>query len=641
MKKYWILALVFALTVASGTWAPKPAAAQKKNHINKAASPIVNKYIVVLNEGDVGRDAVETQVEARGQYLANAFGGKLGRVYANAVKAMSMEMTEEQAGAMLSDPSVSSIEEDGMISISAQNNAEWHLDRIDQRNLPLNSVYDTSGNGAGVHVYILDTGVRYTHSDFGGRANWVYDNINDGQNGNDCNGHGTHVAGIVGSATYGVAKNVSIHSVRVLPCNGLGQISDLLAGVDWVTAHKIAPAVANISITAPGTSPALELGITNSIASGVTYAIAAGNNTQDACNFTPARTPNALTVAASYINDTQTWYSNFGPCVDVFAPGTGITSLSSLNDVDINVLTGTSMSSPQVAGTAALYLGAHPTANPTAVANAIKGAATTGIITAISPNTANLLLYSWVNASAPAPTPTPIPSPSPTPVPTPTPTPLPSPTPGQPTPARVKVRKNVTNSTGSSSTVSFPYAATNLASSSFVLVDNSLYDDPNVPVTSGSTNVVVTEQPVEGWQLISIGCIEVSTGTPTMVNSTVDLLNHKANILAEPGEDVTCTFTSEPITPSAGGASISGRVTRADGMPARNVRLLLIDVTSGVRYGTLSNSFGYYTFADMPVSDLYTLTPMSNGRYRISSEPFTFRLLDDLAEMNFVVNIEP
>ena len=395
MKRILIVALFIVVSLAAGALAPLKSSA-KKGEVVKAADPIPGRYIVVLDDNIVGENAAEPQVEAFGLYLTYAYGGEVKETYSSALRGFVVEMSAEQAQVMNLDPSVKTIEEDSVISVSNnQTNAPWHLDRVDQRALPMNSAYNYTTSGAGVHIYIIDTGIRNTHTDFGGRANAVYDNIGDGQNGNDCNGHGTHVAGIAGSSTYGVAKNAYIHSVRVLPCNGSGQLSNLLSGVNWITANRQLPAVANISLTAGGSSPAVETGINNSIAAGVTYTVAAGNQALDACGYTPAHTPNAITVGATSDSDARTPYSNYGSCVDLFAPGHAVASLSHASDTDTRVLNGTSMAAPTIAGAAALYLSGNPTASSSAVYNAIRNSATTGMVTNIDATSPNLLLYTF------------------------------------------------------------------------------------------------------------------------------------------------------------------------------------------------------------------------------------------------------
>src|SRR5262249_51466616 len=238
--------------------------------------------------------------------------------------------------------------------VATQSNATWGIDRIDQRNLPLSGTYTYNFTGAGVHAYIIDTGIRATHQNFGGRvSSQGFTAINDGNGTNDCNGHGTHVSGTVGSSTYGVAKGVTLHAVRVLSCSGSGSTSGVIAGVDWVTQNRILPAVANMSLGG-GVSTALDTAVNNSINSGVTYAIAAGDT--NPCTLSPARVAAALTVGATTMTDARSSFSNFGTCVDLFAPGSSITSTWNTSDTATNTISGTSMATPHVTGVAALYL---------------------------------------------------------------------------------------------------------------------------------------------------------------------------------------------------------------------------------------------------------------------------------------------
>jgi subtilisin family serine protease len=326
MKKVVLFAVVATLMLATSGFLSSRVQGRSQKFI-KRPNAIPNRFIVVLNEDVVGFDIAAPTVESNAQYLAGLYGGSVNSVYASALKGYVAEMTNREAQNLANDSSVLWVEQDSEISItSTQVSPGWNLDRVDQRNLPWDSSYNYTSTGAGVHAYIIDTGIRPTHVEFQGRASAVYDNVSDGQNGIDCNGHGTHVAGIIGSATYGVAKGVFLHGVRVLPCSGTGAIANLIAGIDWVTANRINPAVANISIAAAGGSPSLETSLTNSINSGVTYAVASGNGNSDACNFTPARTPAALTVSASDETDLRALYSNYGPCVDIFAPGNQINS---------------------------------------------------------------------------------------------------------------------------------------------------------------------------------------------------------------------------------------------------------------------------------------------------------------------------
>lgn len=631
MKNIWVLSIVVLCGLSAASLMPvKTSGHQEK--FQRSATPVAGRYIVVLNDKYTEAQVSRPVVESEANYLTAVYGGKVGNVYNSAIKGYAAQMTEDEAVSLSADDRVLFVEEDAAISVaSSQTGAPWNLDRIDQRNLPLSTTYDYTSTGAGVHAYVIDTGIRPTHVEFGGRASIAFDALADGQNGYDCNGHGTHVAGTIGSATYGVAKNVTIHGVRVLPCSGSGQISDLMSGIDWVAANRINPAVANISIAASGISNALDTAVTNAIASGVTFAIAAGNNAADACQFSPSRVPNAITVGASADTDVRPGYSNFGTCVDVFAPGHNILSLSSANDTDVRYLSGTSMASPAVAGVAALYLSAHPTASPASVASAIRNSSTVGVLTNVDASTPNLLVNSLFGAGpAPTPTPTPVPTPTATPTPNPTPTPTPA-----PAPASVKIRKRVRSTTGgTSSTPTFPYAATNISTSSFQLANNTEFVDPNV----NQSAITVSEAPVAGWTLATIECVETSTGLPNSQNSTVDVANRRANIRAEAGEDITCTFTSEPIAPTSARASVFGRVTDENGYGVRGVTIYLYNMSGGGYWTAVTNSFGYYSFTELAVGDVYVLgAQQGRGRSRIDDTVRTFTLNEDLNDVNFLI----
>jgi subtilisin family serine protease len=390
-----VLLSVFALTLTTSK------ISGKNDKLRKSARAIPNRYIVVLNDDKDDNSNNFMRAETF-EYELNAFhGGKIDKQFTNAIKGYSVEMSAREALSLSQDARVKYVEEDAEVFASAtQSGATWGLDRIDQRTVPFDGNYNFVSTGAGVHAYIIDTGIRVTHQDFGGRAVADFDAFNDGQNGNDCNGHGTHVAGTVGSSTYGVAKNVTLHAVRVLNCSASGSISTIVAGIDYVTRNHVSPAVANISIGASGISSTLDSAVANSIASGVTYAIAAGNSNQNACNYSPARSPNAITVGASTNMDERVGYSNFGTCVDIFAPGNFIVSTSIADDTAIASKSGTSMASPHVAGVAALYLETNPTASPATVASSLTNSATSGILLNISgTNSPNLLLHSLISTS--------------------------------------------------------------------------------------------------------------------------------------------------------------------------------------------------------------------------------------------------
>jgi subtilisin family serine protease len=279
-----------------------------------------------------------------------------------------------------------------MSADATQNNPPWGLDRIDQRNLPLSGTYTYNWSGSGVRVYVIDTGIRTTHSQFGGRASNVFDAF--GGNGADCHGHGTHVSGTVGGSTYGVAKSALLRGVRVLDCTGNGSTSGVIAGVDWVRNNHIAPAVANMSLGG-GVSSALDTAVNNLHNANVTIAVAAGNNNgANACNFSPSRAVNAITTGSTTSTDARSSFSNIGTCLDIFAPGSGIVSAWYTSNTATATLSGTSMASPHVAGVAALYKQANPSASSTTIRNAIVNNATTNVITNAGSGSPNRLLYS-------------------------------------------------------------------------------------------------------------------------------------------------------------------------------------------------------------------------------------------------------
>jgi subtilisin family serine protease len=623
MKKFWFLLIAVIAVAASVSIVPVRSTAQKKKQkIHRADLPVPNTYIVTLSDDSVGAYAVESEIVEHGKNLAHAYGGKVKKAFSSAVKGFVAEMSEQQAEAMNADPNVVSIEEDAYISIAgSQSGAQWNLDRVDQRNMPIDGTYNYAATGTGVHAYILDTGIRPTHVEFGGRASVATDFVGDGNNGIDCNGHGTHVAGIIGSSTWGVAKGVSLHGVRVMGCDGNGQVSTLLAGVNWVTANAVKPAVANISITAAGSSPSLETAIGNSIASGVTYTIAAGNSAADACGYTPARTPNAITVGGSDETDLRARYSNYGSCIDIFAPGNLIVSTWASSDTATNNLSGTSMAAPMVAGAAALYLETNPSASAATVTQAIKSSATSGVLTTNDTSSPNLLLYSLLSGAPP-----------PTPTPTPTATPTPTPSNG-----RVKIKKVVHSNTSNTSTAAFPFTAMRLAAPSFTLMDNSIYEDTNVTALGAANPVIETEAPVTGYQLTGIDCTDTVNGSTTPANATLDIFNRTASIILQQGSNVLCVFTSQPLAAAPGQANISGRVTDVSGRGVRGVALTLYDAQTGETFSSLTNPFGYYTFVNRPTLHGYTLSVGDQKRWTAQTPPRTFTLNDNLTNFDFSV----
>ena len=361
--------------------------------LNKAAgaSYINDNYIVVfkdnVNDVDGETDQISKDYNVNSKYR-----------YKHTIKGFSGTLSAIAVDALRSDSRVAYVEQDQIVHIvTVQSNPpSWGLDRIDQRPLPLNSSYTYDQTGTGVDAYIIDCGILLTHTDFGGRAVTGVDEITPGGTATDGNGHGTHVAGTVGGSSYGVAKGVKLIAVRVLDNNGSGTTSGVIAGIDWVTNdHTTRPAVANMSLGG-GVSTALDDAVRRSIADGVTYCIAAGNSTADASTASPARVTEAVTVGATNINDVFASFSNYGPVVDISAPGVNITSDWHTSNTATNTISGTSMATPHVAGAVALYLQANPTATPAAVQSALKSNGTPNTITSIPGGTVNLLLYSVV-----------------------------------------------------------------------------------------------------------------------------------------------------------------------------------------------------------------------------------------------------
>ena len=378
------------LTAASASVSSKPALAPLLGMHN--VQRIAGHYIVVLDDS-----ATDARVQSAAEQAMSA-GGTVHFTYYSALKGFSASMSPAALRAVRSTEGVKYVEADARVHLAGKqkNPPSWGLDRVDQRDLPLNKKYKYVGKaGSGVEAYVIDTGIRFSHTDFGGRATSGFDAV-DGGTADDCNGHGTHVSGTVGGKTYGVAKKVALVGVRVLDCGGSGTWEGVIAGVDWVTANHSGPSVANMSIQG-GKVQSVNDAITNSINAGVVYAVAAANFSDDACAYSPASTPLAITVGATTIGDARASFSNYGTCLDLFAPGDSITSDWYTSDTATNTISGTSMASPHVAGVAALYLSKNPGATTTQVRDAIVNNATNGKVTNPGTGSPNKLLYSSVN----------------------------------------------------------------------------------------------------------------------------------------------------------------------------------------------------------------------------------------------------
>ncbi|MEU9099645.1 S8 family peptidase [Streptomyces sp. NPDC048361] len=390
-------ALTTGLTSASATATPSdaapPTAIGAPAEAIRTAGPapataIPGSYIVTL------KDTAPRADSAAGRALAARYGATVKRTYHQALNGYSVRASAAQAQRMAADPAVASVTADRAFRVTGTQSRppSWGLDRIDQRKLPLDRSYTyPAGAGAGVTAYILDSGVRITHQDFGGRASHGYDAVEDDAIAQDGNGHGTHVAAIAAGSRYGVAKKAKIVAVRVLDDAGSGTTEQIVAGIDWVTRHAAKPAVANMSLSG-GADAVVDQAVRKSIASGVTYTVAAGNDAGDASAHSPARVREAITVGATTERDSRDSLSNYGAALDLFAPGESIASAWNASDTSTVTDSGTSMAAPHVAGAAALHLAAHPTARPDQVAAALTAEAITGLVTRPGAGSPNRLL---------------------------------------------------------------------------------------------------------------------------------------------------------------------------------------------------------------------------------------------------------
>ncbi|MCL8012276.1 S8 family peptidase [Streptomyces sp. AS02] len=377
-------ALVGGLTALPAQAAP----AEGKVLAAGSATAIKDSYIVTLK-----KSAGLKASSAAGKDVVEEYGGTVKRTFTKALNGYSATLSATEAKRLAADPAVASVEQNQRVHADAtQSNAPWGLDRIDQAALPLSGTYTYPDSaGSGVTAYVIDTGVRITHQQISGRATYGYDAVDGDTTASDGNGHGTHVATTIAGSTYGVAKQAKIVAVRVLDNAGSGTTAGVIAGIDWVTNNHSGPSVANLSLGG-GASTALDTAVRNSIASGVTYAVAAGNSNANASSYSPARVTQAITVGATTSTDARASYSNYGSVLDIFAPGSSITAGWYTSDTATNTISGTSMATPHVAGAAAVYLASHTSATPAAVASALTSGATTNVVTSPGSGSPNRLL---------------------------------------------------------------------------------------------------------------------------------------------------------------------------------------------------------------------------------------------------------
>ena len=502
--------------------AETPAAAAPPAPIVQADDPVPGQYIVTL------QDTPPSAVPAVAEEVAG--GGEVLDTYASAISGFTAELTDAEARAVAADPAVAAIEEDAVVRLDdTQSGAPWGLDRVDQRVLPLDSTFSYHGGGAGVTAYVLDTGIRPTHVEFGGRASVGADFVGDGRNGIDCQGHGTHVAGTVGGATYGVAKAVRLVAVRVLGCDGQGTVSGVVAGVDWVVANHAGPSVMNMSLGG-AVSASMEAAVDAAVTSGVTVVVAGGNANADACTHSPADVAAAMTVGATDRTDTRATYSNHGDCLDLFAPGTAVLSAGIASDTATRTLSGTSMATPHVTGAAALSLEQHPGATPAQLAAELTSAATAGQVRSPGSGSPNLLLYTG----------------DPT---------LPSP----PSPPAHTAAITVTQDSSPDAPQAFTFTTTGTGLSDFSLVDRGPSSNRSRrfgDLAPGTYTVTQASAAPTGWRLTGLSC---TTGSST------DLARRRVTITLAPGEVTDCTFTDTGTAPANDDLSKSETVSGTSG----------------------------------------------------------------------------
>ncbi|MEU6604572.1 S8 family peptidase [Streptomyces shenzhenensis] len=392
-RKFGLAALtgVAAAALVGGLTALPAHAVPATGTVLAADSPtaVQGSYLVTLKNSAGFKASSST-----GKGLIKEYGGTVKKTFGAALNGYTANLSATEAARLAADPAVASVEQNQTVRLTdtTQSDAPWGLDRIDQTSLPLSGTYTYPDSaGSGVTAYVIDTGVRITHSQISGRASYGYDAVDGDNTAQDGNGHGTHVATTIAGSTYGVAKKANIVAVRVLDNSGSGTTAGVVAGIDWVTANHSGPSVANMSLGG-GASSTLDAAVRSSIASGVTYAVAAGNNGLSASSYSPARVTEAITVGATTSSDAKASYSNYGSVLDLFAPGSSITAGWNTSDTATNTISGTSMATPHVAGAAAVYLASHTSATPAQVATALVNGATSNVLSSVGTGSPNKLL---------------------------------------------------------------------------------------------------------------------------------------------------------------------------------------------------------------------------------------------------------
>ncbi|WP_445946634.1 S8 family serine peptidase [Shewanella sp.] len=392
----------FALLAVSLPIFAASAASPSKLLVTDSSKAVENQYIVVFNSAAkaMSKNAFKAQLAANTDSLVNKYNVTIKLRFDDVLNGVVVTADKQQLEQLLKDDNVRYVEQDQyftldpvMSTTAVQNNATWGLDRIDQHDLPLDNTYNYQYDGNNVTAYVIDTGIRNSHQEFGGRASSGYDFVDNDNDSSDCNGHGTHVAGTIGGSTWGVAKNVNLVGVRVLNCSGSGTYSGVISGINWVKNNAALPAVANMSLGG-GASQAVDDAVNNLVSSGITTVVAAGNSNADACSFSPARAVKAITVGSTTNTDARSSFSNYGSCLDVFAPGSSITSAWYNSDNATNTISGTSMAAPHVAGVAALYLNENNSLTPAQIDSLISSRSTKNKVTNPNAGSPNELLYS-------------------------------------------------------------------------------------------------------------------------------------------------------------------------------------------------------------------------------------------------------